>query len=73
MFLVMIVFIVLLIIGLVLQELSWRQIALFLGVATASLYGFYLLWLPLVAYAAVLGILDVILILMIFKRDITIR
>lgn len=73
MFFVLIVFIVLLIIGLVLQELSWRQIVFFLGVATASLYGFCLLWLPLVAYAAVLGILDVILILMIFKRDITIR
>lgn len=69
----LIVFIALLIIGFILQELSWWQIVLFLGVAAAAFYGFYLLWLPLAAYAAVLGLLDIILILIIFKGDITIR
>lgn len=73
MFFALIAFIALLIIGFILQELSWRQIALFLSVAAASLYGFYLFWFPLAAYAAVLGVMDIILILLIFKRDITIR
>ncbi len=69
----LIAFIGLLIIGFILHELSWRQITLFLAVAAASLYGFYLLWLPLIAYTVVLGVLDIILILMIFKGDIAIR
>lgn len=70
---VLIAFIALLTIGFVLQELSWWQIAIFLGAAAVLLYGFYLFWLPLAAYTAVLGMLDIILILMIFKGDITIR
>jgi|LakMenEpi03Aug12_release.lakeMendotaPanAssembly.Ray.scaffolds.fasta_scaffold475890_1 hypothetical protein len=69
----LIVFIALLISGLVLQELCWSKTALFLGVAAAVLCGFYLFRLPLAAYAAPLCVLDIILILIIFKGDINIR
>lgn len=68
-----IAFVLLLVLGFITHELSWVQIGLFLFAAGSSLFVFYLLWLPLIAYTVVLGIMDVILILMIFKRDITIR
>lgn len=69
----LIVFIVLLITGLILQELCWWKITFFLGVATAALCGFYLLRIPLAAYTAIICVFDIILIFMIFKGDINIR
>ncbi len=73
MILALIIFITLLVAGFIMQELSWGQIGLFLSVATALLLVFYVCLIPLVAYTAVLGVMDAILVLMIFNGDIAIR
>jgi len=67
------VFLGLLIAGIFMQELSARRAAVFLVIAIAALVTTYLLDLHVTVFAVVLCILDIILILMIFKGDIRLR
>lgn len=68
----LIVFVVLLVAGLVLGELSWRQVGGFAAVVGAPFVLHYLS-LPFLIYFGVLAVLDVTLVLMIFKGDIRVR
>ena len=65
--------IVLLILGLYLGELRGSHVVLCLAIAVGGVFVFYQLRWPFLAYTAVLGLIDVILILVIFKGDIRIR
>lgn len=69
----LVAFVVLLIIGLFKQELSWGQVGLFIVIAVGGLFGLRFFDVHVAAYAAVFGLLDVVLILMIFKGDISLR
>ncbi len=69
----LVAFVVLLIIGLFKQELSWGQVGLFILIAVGGLFGLHFFGVHFAAYAAVLGFFDVVLILMIFKGDISLR
>ena len=73
MLLVLFVFIGLLIVGRVKDELRWSHVAVCLCLALGALTAFIKFgWQPNF-YIAVLGILDVILLLVVFKGDIQIR
>lgn len=73
MLLVLFVFIGLLIVGRVKDELSWSQIGVYLFLAVGALAAFIgFRWEPNL-YIAVLGVLDVVLLLVVFKGDIQIR
>ena len=69
---VLIVFVGLLIVGIKLQELAWSHVVLFILtlVAVSILVGVFRL--PPVFLTALLALLDIVLVLMIFKGDISI-
>lgn len=67
------VFLVLLISGIIKDELRVLQAAVFLVVAVAAFFLVALLQWPVFAYTAFIALLDVVLILMIFKGDVHLR
>lgn len=69
----LVAFITLLIVGVYLQELTWKHVITFIALALAGLVALFLLDIHPLAYAAVLVVLDIIMILLIFKGDIRLR
>ena len=73
MLIALLAFVILLAAGLYLDELQWRHVAVAIVVALGSLTAIVLLgWQP-AFFTIVLCLIDVVLILAIFKGDITIR
>ncbi len=73
MLLVAILFAVLLFTGVVRGELEWPYFLGFLGAAGMSLGAILLMDWPLMWYTAILALLDVVLVIWIFKGNLTIR
>lgn len=73
MLLALIAFVVLLVMGVSLEEITWGQAGMCILLAVAALVAFAALHWPLIAYFSGLAIADVILILVVFKGDIVIR
>jgi len=69
---VLIVFVGLLIVGLYLQELEWRHVGWLLVIVVVVFVIVGVFRLPSLLFTAILAVLDVILVLMIFKGDIRI-
>jgi len=69
---VLIVFVGLLIVGLYLQELEWRHVGWLLLILGGVFLAVAVFRLPSIFFTAILAVLDVVLILMIFKGDIRI-
>ncbi len=67
------VFLVLLILGIVKDELRVLQAAVFLVVAIAVFFVVALLQWPIFAYTAFIALLDIVLILMVFRGDVRLR
>jgi hypothetical protein len=73
MFLVALLFVTLLVAGVALGELEWRAILCFLLVAAGGLAAFIVFRWPPMWYTVVLAGLDVVLVLWVFKGNLTIR
>lgn len=73
MFIVPIAFVILLVLGVSLDELTWLGAGLCLFVAVATLVVFAVFQWPVMIYFVGLTFADIVLILVIFKGDITIR
>lgn len=67
MFIALAAFVALLITGISRKELNQRHVAIFLLLAVAAFGVTYLLALPLIAFALALCVLDIVLILMVFR------
>lgn len=69
----LIAFVCLLIFGRIQDELSWRQIGLFLLIGIVSLILLQVFHAPAFLYIVILALLDIVLVLIVFKGDIQIR
>lgn len=69
---VFIIFIGLLVTGLYLQELRWSHVALCFLIALGAVVPFAVFHWHSIIYTAVLGVIDVVLVLVVFKDNIQI-
>ena len=68
-----IVFIVLLVFGIVMGELTWAHVGLCLLLAAIAFVMIAALRWPFIVYFSSLAVMDIVLVLVIFKGDIQIR
>jgi len=68
----LIAFIVLLIVGFAMDELTWSNIGLCVLIAVTMFIVFGIFQWPFLIYTVVLAVLDIVLVLVIFKGDISI-
>jgi hypothetical protein len=66
-------FVVLLGFGIVMEELTWPQVGLCLLLAIGALAVIIALQWPSIVFSSALALLDVVLVLVVFKGDIQIR
>lgn len=73
MLIALIVFIVLLVFGINMDELRWRHVGLCLLLAASALVMIVVFQWQFIIFSSVLAVMDVVLVLVIFKGDIRIR
>lgn len=73
MFFALIAFVVLLVFGIVMDELRWSHVGLCLFLAAGAFVAIELVQWPSVVFFSVLAMMDAVLVIVIFKGDIRIR